>query len=487
MHKTIKNLCLLPALVTGLGVTPTDRIVAQTFTTLHSFTPASFNSSGVITNSDGAHPSAGLTLSGNTLYGTAEEGGTSGYGTLFALNTDGEGFTNLHSFNSSPPSGNSDGVFPQAGLVLSGNILYGTTPGGGGSSGSGTVFAVNTDGTGFASLHSFTAVPEFPSPSTNSDGAQPSASLVLSSNTLYGTAYGGGFSGLGTVFAVRTDGTAFTNLYSFAAAPYPNYYHTNRDGAFPLGDLTLSGTILYGTAFDGGSSGYGAVFAVHTDGTGFTNLHSFPDFPYPDGANPSAGLVLSGNTLFGTALKGGSWGNGTIFAVRIDGTGFTNLHSFTYDERRPFAKLLLLGSTLYGTTFYGGSSDNGTVFAVNTDGTGFSNLHSFIYLTDGANPHGGLILSGNTLYGTTAHGGSSGYGTVFSLSLPPPQLTIIPSGTNVILTWPTYAPALTLQSTTNLSSPAAWSIVSPLPVLVNGQNMVTNALSGTQKLYRLRQ
>jgi uncharacterized repeat protein (TIGR03803 family) len=36
-----------------------------------------------------------------------------------------------------------------------------------------------------------------------------------------------------------------------------------------------------------------------------------------------------------------------------------------------------------------------------------------------------LILSGNTLYGTARNGGSSGKGTVFSLSLPPPpQLTL---------------------------------------------------------------
>ena len=52
---------------------------------------------------------------------------------------------------------------------------------------------------------------------------------------------------------------------------------------------------------------------------------------------------------------------------------------------------------------------NGTVFAVNTDGTGFTNLHSFtaasgslvsITNSDGASPYAGLILSGNTLYGT---------------------------------------------------------------------------------------
>src|SRR5580700_942205 len=68
---------------------------AQTFTNLHNFTATSGTLS---TNSDGAHPGAGLTLSDNTLYGTAIFGGTAGSGTEFGLNTDGTGFTNLHTF-----------------------------------------------------------------------------------------------------------------------------------------------------------------------------------------------------------------------------------------------------------------------------------------------------------------------------------------------------------------------------------------------------
>jgi uncharacterized repeat protein (TIGR03803 family) len=101
-----------------------------------------------------------------------------------------------------------------------------------------------------------------------------------------------------------------------------------------------------------------------------------------------------------------------------------------------------------------------------------------------------LILSSNTLYGTAYGGGSSGNGTVFSLSFPP-QLTIIPSETNLILTWPTnYAgfdyTGYTLESTTNLVSPV-WATNSPAPVVVNGQNVVTNTISGTQQFYRLIQ
>jgi uncharacterized repeat protein (TIGR03803 family) len=201
-------------------------------------------------------------------------------------------------------------------------------------------------------------------------------------------------------------------------------------------------------------------------------------------------LVLSGNTLYGTAFGGGSSGNGTVFALNTDGTGFTNLHSFNgSDGANPQAGLVPSSNTLYGTAYQGGSSGNGTVFALNTDGTGFTNLHSFNG-SDGANPVAGLVLSCNTLYGTTFRGGSGGNGTVFSLSFTP-QLAITPAGTNVVLSWPTNFAGFDytgyiLQSTTNLVSPV-WTTNLPAPVALNGQLTVTNPISGTQQFFRLSQ
>src|SRR5665647_3155356 len=89
MKTSIKNLFLLPALIAGLGLIPAGRVTAQIFTTLRSFTGGS----------GGVTPYAGLIISGNTLYGTAYQGGSGGGGTMFALNANGTGFTNLHSFN----------------------------------------------------------------------------------------------------------------------------------------------------------------------------------------------------------------------------------------------------------------------------------------------------------------------------------------------------------------------------------------------------
>jgi len=440
MKNPVIQALLVPALIAVLNLIPADRATAQTFRTLHSFTATEDNEIPYFPNSDGAGPN-GLVLSSNTLYGTATSGGSGGAGTVFAVHMNGTGFTALHHF--APPhyfagyvpDTNSDGIYPN-GLVVSGNTLYGTTERGG-LSGNGTLFAVNTDGTSFTNLHEFTPTI-----------ADLKAGLILSGNTLYGTEGLGGISGNGTVFAVNTNGTGLTNLHRFTAAHTNSFgVSTNSDGANPQVGLILSGATLYGTASGGGITGNGTVFAVNTNGTGFRVLHSFTALSggyygtNSEGANPSAGLILSGHTLYGTAWQGGTSGRGTLFAVNTNGTGFTNLHSFTY--------------------------------------------------SDGANPSAGLILSGHTLYGTSYYGGSSGKGTVFSLSFRP-QLTITPSGTNLILSWPTNVAGFdytgyTLQSSTSLDAPSVWSTNSAAPVVIAGRDTVTNPIGGARQFYRLAQ
>ena len=175
-----------------------------------------------------------------------------------------QSFTNLHTFSAAV----FDGINPQAGLILSGNTLYGTAYGGG-SAGNGTVFKVNADGTGYAILYSFSQTDEN---YFNSDGANPQAGLILSNNTLYGTAYYGGSAGAGTVFKVNADGTGYTTLYSFSQTDMNG---VNSDGAYPQAGLILSGNTLYGTAYYGGSGGAGTVFSVKTNGTGFATLYGF--------------------------------------------------------------------------------------------------------------------------------------------------------------------------------------------------------------------
>ena len=510
MRHSVKNLFLLPTLIAGLGLLLANWATAQTFAILHNFT----------NGSDGSQPYAPLLLSGNTLYGAAVIGGNSDNGIIFAINTDGTNFTNLYSFTatSSPYFTNSDGAFPEGTLILSGNTLYGTANQGG-IYGYGTVFSFNTDGTSFTNLHSFTACS---GNLTNSDGAYPTAGLILSGNTLYGTAQYGGTNGNGTVFSVNTDGKSFTNLHTFTATP-DSFSNTNRDGALPTGGLVLLGSTLYGTAIRGGTNGYGTVFGVNINGTGFRTVHNFSNgapngqysFTNSDATQPQAGLILSGNILHGTALGGGTNGFGTVFAVNTNGTGFVTLYNFSTgtqnalnyptnsDGAYPYASLILLGSTLYGTATQGGTNGTGTVFAINTNGPGFANLLSFsmgvinvqnnITNSVGVSPSAGLILSGNTLYGMGSVWRHQWlWHDIQSFTYPSPQLTIVSSGTNVNVTWPSGVAGYsyngyTLQSTTNLILPAVWSAVSATPAAVNTNNVVTNSVSGAQTFYRLSQ
>ena len=125
---------------------------------------------------------------------------------------------------------------------------------------------------------------------------------------------------------------------------------------------------------------------------------------------------------------------------------------------------------------------------MNTDGSGFRVVYNFTAVTSATNADGAgpvsAILSSNTLFGVTHAGGAGGAGTVFSLFLPPP-LALSLLGTNVVLTWPTNAEGFTLHSTTTLTTPPVWSPVSTLPVVVDGQNVLTNLATEPQQYYRL--
>ncbi len=485
MKSRIVNRLVLPVLTAALALMAVDQVRAQTFTTLYYFSAVD---PSYFTNYDGAEPEAGLLLSGGTLYGTTVGGGYEGSGTVFTINTNGSDFTNLVNFS----YGTNQAADSQAALVLSQNVLYGTTVYGANyPNDGGTVFSVNTDGTGFSYVYAFSDYNDIGF--TNGDGGQPSAAVTLSGNRLYGTASVAGASDYGAIFSVNTDGSDFTNLHSFSGGG-PSY-PTNSDGSKPTSTLVLSGNTLYGTSQNGGTSGIGTVFAIETNGSGYRILHSFlmlKNGEQPEGAGPYAGVVLSGDTLYGTTAGGGKYGMGAVFSVNTNGSDFTNLYSFSpaipgtnSDGDTPLAGLVISGATLYGTASSGGPFGSGTVFSLNTDGSGFTTLYSFSALatsftnSDGSDPNG-LVLSGNTLYGTAQEGGSAGSGMVFSLSLgvvTAPLLTIALSGTNVTLTWPTNAAGLVLQSVTNLASPV-WTVI-------GGQNPLTIGISSQQQFFRL--
>jgi uncharacterized repeat protein (TIGR03803 family) len=365
------------------------------FSVLHSFTGGA----------DGASPYYGSpVVAGSALYGTANMGGAEGGGVVFSVNTDGSNYRVLHTFTTNAP----DGYAPLAAVTLNGTTLYGTTYGGGdsgGYNGDGTIFSVQTDGSGYQPLLNF----------DESSGFNPFGPVLLSGANLYGMTWTSDYwGGSGSIYSVGTNGGNYTTLHDFSGAA--------TDGSSPVGGaLTLIGATLYGLTANGGVSNNGVVFSINTDGSDYTNLVSFAGAP--DGANPYGSLTLANGMLYGTTTYGGVSNLGTIFLVNPDGTGYSTLYSFTGGAgggANPNGSLTLLGSVLVGTTASGGAANDGTVFKINLDGSGFAILHSFTG-ADGANPQGDLAVTTNdhlyTLYGWTPNGGANNSGTLFALTV----------------------------------------------------------------------
>jgi uncharacterized repeat protein (TIGR03803 family) len=159
---------------------------SRQFTTLYSFCSQA-------NCADGQSPYASLVQASNgNIYGTTVYGGVSSYcadqslgcGTIFEITAAGK-FTTLYSFCSQANC--ADGFYPFSGLIQASNgNLYGTTQQGGTTGGYGTVFEITTAG-------KLTTLYSFCTEASCADGEDPSSGLVQGSNgTLYGTTSFGG-------------------------------------------------------------------------------------------------------------------------------------------------------------------------------------------------------------------------------------------------------------------------------------------------------
>ncbi len=452
------------------------------FAVLHEFMPLNLFP-------DGRSPGP-LTVSDGVLYGSdfSPDGNTR----VFKMNTDGTGFTPLLA----------DSV-PEARLAVSGSLLFGLLSGrplGNDEYSNARVFRMNTDGTGLTVLKTFIR-------SVDGNTAKPSAGVAVSGSTLYGTidavfAPNGSPVDSGKVFRLNTDGTGYTILHTFSLTtldPVAGEW-INGDGVLGTqpSELTVHGNMLYGTAFAGGQFGYGTVFKLNTDGSGFTVLkHSTPQVPHP-----REQLTLAGDTLYGISARGREDLGGAVFRVNTNGTGFmvvkqfpdavwdNGLSAYANSEGvNPILGLALHGNTLYGTTSRGGRFGTGTLFKVNTDGTGFAVLEHIKdrFANPGFEGSGlrGLVVSGSTLYGSVPSGGEKGAGGIYSIELAPAlSIARTPSGA-VAVSWPSAWMGVQLQQSTN--SLNSWSSVID-PIEDNGTtSRVTFPIIPGSRFFRLIQ
>ena len=242
-----------------------------------------------------------------------------------------------------------------------------------------------------------------------SDGTNPvryAPLLYASDSNLYGVTTSTGTNGNGTVYKLTTSGVE-TTLHSFT---------NSTDGYNPDASL-LQGKdgYLYGVTTAGSTYGNGAVYKVKTDGTGFTVIHVFNNNA-GEGYNAVQTLAqASDGYLYGATSQGGANGYGAIFKLSTDGSKFTILQpvqsAINAAAVEPF---IPVGTTLYGYGYQGGPNNGGSLYSINTDGSGYGLLYAFggSNAAVGTNPNAILLDTDDNLYLTPAYGGANNDGSL---------------------------------------------------------------------------
>jgi uncharacterized repeat protein (TIGR03803 family) len=219
---------------------------------------------------------------------------------------------------------------------------------------------------------------------------------------------------------------------------------------------------------------------------------------------PRSTLVLQGDTLYGTASGGGPGSYGVVFSLDTNGINFARLHAFTGPPTSianygPWGGLALSGNTLYGAAENDANFTFGTIFKLKTDGSDFAVLHYFstnVSYTSGRdiNEDGGLplaspIIGGNTLFGTAAIRGPSGYGTFFSMQLTEPTVPMILGVTQenglFHFNWSADPGSSYQVQYSSAADSFNWSNVGGIVLATNSNMFFTEALSDPQRLYRV--
>lgn len=289
--------------------------------------------------------------------------------------------TTLHDFTGP------DGAFPYAAVTVDANDdiyveTYGGTAGCSyGNTGCGTLARLAADG-------QETTLVTF----TGANGAFSNGPVTVVGRQLFGTAetgtrQAGVFGGAGVVFAVHTDGSAFSIVHQF----------TNRQGISPSDRLLLGQDgAFYSDVRQGGpyyshnNPGYGAIFRLTRSGQ-YTTLHDFTggaDGAYPDGLVMDASGTLYGATEDGACPQSDALTCATIFRYVPGSEAFSVLYQFPPSHCVPSLAAVAPDGTLYGSTRGGGANGQGSLFALRPNGAGYrmDRLFSFAGGAAGGSP-----------------------------------------------------------------------------------------------------
>ena len=365
------------------------------------------------TYGDGAYPFAGVTLDQQgRIYGTAADGGSHQAGVVYRLAREGEGWVLSPIYTF---QGEPDGAGPDSKVVFGPDgLLYGTTYGGG-AEGFGTVFSLQPPATvcktALCPWHE-TILYSF---TGGADGANPEYGDLSfdQAGNIYGTTYAGGSDGNGVVFKLSRSGSGWTEtaLWRFSGA---------NDGAYPLSGVMFDNAgNLYGTTSYGGASRLGTVYELSPTQSGWseTILYSFTN---SDTGGGSGGLIMDARgDLFGIT---GEVGAAYELTPQDGSWSFTLLQSFSGGGYPPSLASPTFDSqgNLYGPVPSGGDGF-GEIFKLTPSDNQW--IYSPFYQFDTCNngngcfPIGAVTFDANgNMYGTTEDGGAGGEGTVWEIT-----------------------------------------------------------------------
>ncbi len=264
-----------------------------------------------------------------------------------------------------------------------------------------------------------------------SDGAYPTSGVVFDpAGNLYGTTLFGGSgigceTGCGTAFELVPSGVRWKErvLYSFSnSADY---------GIYLFGPLAFDAAgNIYGTSSNGGdpSCECGLAFQLTKSGGLWTEnvLHTFLGGT-TDGQYPQWGLARDGaGNLYGLANAGGLNGSyGLVFQFTPNGDGtwtYSVIHEFANspDGNSPYGPLTIDASgNIYGTTASGGSYGYGTVFRFTPSNGAWTETILYNFTADSGlfpQPDGVVMDAAGNLYGAAFDGGQYSVGVIYKLT-----------------------------------------------------------------------
>jgi len=251
----------------------------------------------------------------------------------------------------------------------------------------------------------YTDLINFSGTSGSYNGETPESTLTLAGHKLYGATAYGGAGGYGNLFSVDINGSGYTDLHDFTGG---------NDGKYIETTLTLVGKRLYGMASWGGANGGGDIFSIDTDGSNFTPIYAFPINQYP----LYGPMAFYKDKLYGMTFQGGSNNTGVVFSFDTVTSTYTTLYSFGtggYAGASPKGEIVISRGWLYGMTNAGGSIYKGNIFAIDTNGNNYRQILDLNNSTLNNPQEGDLVLSGKVLYGMGFAGGAHSDGGVFAV------------------------------------------------------------------------